>query len=142
MRRQRRLQRGEGRRLQGGECAAGRKGVQGGREDDVLPPLHREQGSDGHSGHVRFLLPATLLQLRSGGTESDLGSVRRVRVCVRRAFATPESPPLSTLEAPLPPHKSSRQVQPKKSDLGGVGAEETWLIMSILEIKYPINFKY
>ena len=40
----------------------GTEGSQGGREDDVLTPLHRERGSDGHSGHVRFLLPATLLQ--------------------------------------------------------------------------------
>ena len=60
----------------------------------------------------------------------------------RRAFTNPESPPLSALEAPPPPHRSSRQVQPKKSDLGGVGAEETWLNISILEIKYPFNFQY
>ena len=40
----------------------------------------------------------------------------------RRAFATPESPPLSALEAPLPTHGSSRQVQPKKSYSGGVEA--------------------
>ena len=59
----------------------------------------------------------------------------------RSAFATPESPPISALEALLPLQGSSRQVQPKKSDLGGVGVEETWLIMSILEIKYPFNFQ-
>ena len=58
----------------------------------------------------------------------------------RRAFATPESPPLSALEAPLPLHGSSRQVQPKKSDSGGVGSEETWLNISILKIRYPLFF--
>ena len=57
-----------------------------------------------------------------------------------RAFATPESPPLSALEAPLPPHGSSRQVQQKKSKSGGVGEEEKRLNMSILKIKYPFNF--
>ena len=60
----------------------------------------------------------------------------------RRAFASQESPPLSALEAPLSPHGSSRQVQPKKSDSGGVGAEEKRLNMSILKIKYPFNFQY
>ena len=60
----------------------------------------------------------------------------------RRAFATPDLPPLSALEAPPPPHGSSRQVYLKKSDSVGVGVEETWLNMSILEIKYPFNFQY
>ena len=58
-----------------------------------------------------------------------------------RALATPESPLLCALEA-SPPHGSSRQVQPKKSNSGGVGAEETWLNMSILKIRYPFNFQY
>ena len=34
----------------------------------------------------------------------------------RRASAVPESPPLSALEPPPPPHGSLRQVQPKNGD--------------------------
>ena len=76
-----------------------------------------------------------------GGEDVDLSpSLHSPPFC--RAFSTPELPTLSALEAPPPPHRSLRQVQPKNGDLGSVGAEETWLNMSILEIKYPFNFQY
>ena len=58
----------------------------------------------------------------------------------RRAFAAPDSPPLSALEAMPLPHGSLGQVQPKNGDLGRGEAEETWLKMSISEIKHPFNF--
>ena len=85
----------------------------------VRPIPIRGGGGGGHLPLYLPALPSVPPNIRHSGVASPL--------CVGGAAAAAQ-----ILEAG--PAEEERS--------GGVGAEETWLNMSILEIKYPINFKY